>query len=356
MHGKTSNATDFAAAISAHEKYVLGLPGGVRADLKFARAPGIDLRRRRLDEIELSGADMPEANLSGASLGCASLNCANIVRANLSEANLRRADLRGARIQGANFELADMDGADFRQSTIAVIDHNGRWRAPGTEKGVSVVSFAHCSLKRARLNNANLKHAKFDGAMLNQASFAGATLDEASFDGAILIGVNLTELRVDPKRLKNCITDPAPELRARLPRLIALLDEAEKWAKTAGREGAPANLEGEDIRLLAPHMKGRVLTGINLMRTIAVSTDFTGCELQAAKFDHADLRGAVFAGTDLRGASFAGANLAHANFARANLLPLELESGTKMPTLFEGASLDRANFHEALGRRRNDLS
>lgn len=354
MHGKISSVADFAAAINGHEKYVLGLPGGVRADLKFVRAPGVDLGRRRLDEIELSGADLPEANLSGASLSCASLNCANLVRANLSEANLRRADFRGARIQGVNFELADMDGADFRQSTIAVIDHNGRWRAPGTEKGPPIVSFAHCSLKRARLNNANLKHAKFDGAMLNQASFAGATLDDASFEGAVLIGVNLADLRVDPARLKTCITDPAPELEIRLPQMIALLDDAERWARSGGREGAPASFEGEDIRLLAPHMKGRVLTGINLKHTIAVSTDFTGCELQAAKFDHADLRGAIFAGTDLRGASFAGANLAHANFTRANLLPLELESGARMATIFDAASLDRANFHEALGRRASD--
>lgn len=352
MQGTISNEADFAAAINAHERFVLGLPGGHRADLKFVRAPGVDLGKRRLDDIELSGAELPQANFAGASLARASLNCANIMRANLSEADLRRADFRGARIQGVNFELADMDGADFRQSTIAVIDANGRWR--GAEKDAAPVSFAHCSLKRARLNNANLKNARFDNAMLNQASFAGATLDNATFEGAVLIGVNLAELRVDPERLKHCITDPAPELKARLPRLIALLDAAEQWAKSEGREGSPANFEGEDIRLLAQHMKGRVLTGINLSKTIAVSTDFTGCELQAAKFDGADLRGASFAGADLRGASFAGANLAHANFTRANLLALTLQSGVTMPTIFERALLDRANFHEALGRRESD--
>ena len=349
-----SNDTDFAAAIVAHERYVRGLAGGIRADLKFAKAAGIDLSRRLLDDIELSGADLPEANLAGASLCRASFNCANLVRANLSEANLQRADLRGARIQGVNFELADMDGADFRQSSIAVIDDKGRWRASGTGGGASVVSFAHCSLKMARLNNVNLKNAKFDGAMLNMASFAGASLDNASFDGAILIGVNLAELRVDPARLKNCIIDPDPGLRARLPRLIAMLNETQKYAQSEGREGAQASFEGEDIRLLAQHMKGKVLTGINLKKTVAVSTDFTACELQAAKFDHADLRGANFTGADLRGASFAGANLAHANFSKTNLLPLQLRSGATMPTIFDGASLDRVNFHEARGRRASD--
>jgi uncharacterized protein YjbI with pentapeptide repeats len=136
-------------------------------------------------------------------------------------------------------------------------------------------------------------------------------------------------------------------LRARLPQYLAFLDNAQKWAETEGREGKPASFEGEDIRLLAQHMKARVLTGINLKKTVAVNTDFNGCELQAAKFDHADLRGATFIGADLRGASFAGANLAYANFGKANLLPLVLENGTRMLTIFSGALLDRADFHEA---------
>jgi uncharacterized protein YjbI with pentapeptide repeats len=136
-------------------------------------------------------------------------------------------------------------------------------------------------------------------------------------------------------------------LFARLPRFIGLLEEAEKWAQTAGREGSATGLEGQDIRLLAQHMKNRVLTGINLAKTIAVSADFTDCELQAAKFDGADLRGAVFIGADLRGASFRGANLAHVNFGRANLLPLKLENGTAMPTIFEDALLDCTKFDGA---------
>ena len=61
MAGKTSmrvsmqSDLSIAVAISAHEKYVLGHPGGIRADLKFLKAPCIDLRKRRLDDIELSG-------------------------------------------------------------------------------------------------------------------------------------------------------------------------------------------------------------------------------------------------------------------------------------------------------------
>jgi hypothetical protein len=175
MQDSLANAATLAAAIHAHEKYVVGYPGGIRADLKFLKAPGLDLSWRRLDDIELSGADLPDANLACANLSRASLNCANIVRANLSGANLWHADLRGAHIQGVNFEQADMDGADFRQATIAMIDRNGKWTAPGTEKGTLFVSFANCSLRGARLNNANLKNARFDGALLNEASFWSAS-------------------------------------------------------------------------------------------------------------------------------------------------------------------------------------
>ena len=353
--GNASSAFNLDDVIDAHEKYVAGVTGGVRADLKFLRAPGIDLGGRRLDDIELSGANLQEANLAHANLTRASLNCANIVRANLAGANLWHADFRGASIQGANFEQADMDGVDFRQATIAMIDGNGKWSAPGTEKGTRFVSFANCSLRGAKLNNANLKNAKFDGALLNEVSFAGAVLDNATFEGAVLVGVNLKELRVQPGRLRNCITDPRPETQSRLARCLGMLDEAQRWARTDGREGRQASFEGEDIRLLARHMKGKALTGINLKRTIAVNTDFSNCELQAAKFDGADLRGANFSGADLRGASFAGANLAHAHFIKANLLPLVLESGRKIHTSFEGAALDRANFDQAQGRRASDL-
>ena len=354
MRLPTSDPANLSVPLKAHERYVLGLPGGMRADFKFLRAPGINLSGLRLDEIELSGSDLRGANLKGANLSRASLNCANIIKANLSHANLTRADLRGAHIEGVNFEYADMNGADFRQSTIAVTDQAGGWAAPGTEKGTRFVSFANCSLKKAKLNNANLKNAKFDGALLNQATFAGAILENTTFEGAALLGVNLQELRVDPARLRKCITDLTPELRARLPRYLAALDKAQRWAETGGREGSPASFEGEDIRVLTQHMKGRVLTGINLQKTIAVSTDFTGCELQAAKFDGADLRDANFSGADLRGASFAGANLAHANFSKANVSPLDLQSGASIPTIFDGAVLDCANFSEAQGRRAGD--
>jgi uncharacterized protein YjbI with pentapeptide repeats len=88
MQNQAADVTSLDAVIQAHEKYVQGLAGGRRADLKFFRAPAIDWSSRRLDDIELSGAYLAEANLAGANLSRASLNCANVMRANLSGANL----------------------------------------------------------------------------------------------------------------------------------------------------------------------------------------------------------------------------------------------------------------------------
>ena len=338
----------FVAAIKAHECYVRREPNGRRADLKFIKVPGVNLSKRRLDEIEFSGANLSKANLEGAILDRAVLYCADLCGANFSQTSLKQADLRGVRIHGTSFEHADMDRADFRQSTIARVSGSSSWSVGGRDKNHSTtVSFMNCSLKGAKLNNANLKDASFDGALLNGASFQGTTLGNASFEGAVLIGVNLAELRVPPDRLKNCITEPGPELKARLPELIAILEKAQVWARTNGREGAPANLEGEDIRLLAGAMRNRKLTGIRCAKTRAVGADFSACELQAANFDGADLRSAIFIDADLRGASFRGANLVHADFSRANLLPLVLKSGVALTPDFEGALLDRANFREA---------
>lgn len=346
-HGAAIGAAKFAATIRAHEDYALQRRGGWRADLRFAKLPGVDLGKRRLSSINFSGANLRGANFAGANLDLAQLSCADLSGANLAEASLKRADLRGARVQGANFEFADMEGADFRQATI-IMAGNETWTSVGPDKGKStVVSFSNCSLKGANLQNANLKDANFDGALLSGASFAGTTLGNASFEGAILVGVKIAELRLPASKLKNCITDPGPREKMRLPRLMEILENARLWAETGGRQGAAANLEGEDIRLLALAVKNLKLTGLKCARTLAVNVDFTGCELQGANFDGADLRGAVFVGADLRGASFQNANLGHTNFQQANLLPLQLRSGATLPSKFDGAAMVGANFKEA---------
>jgi uncharacterized protein YjbI with pentapeptide repeats len=132
------------------------------------------------------------------------------------------------------------------------------------------VSFLNCSLKGATLNNANLNDADFDGAVLTGATIRGTILGNASFEGAVLTGVDLSDLAVARERLKRCIMDPPPEARTRLPLLVANLASAQSWVESGGRQGGPANLEREDIRLLGRMMKCRKLTRMNCSNTLAL--------------------------------------------------------------------------------------
>jgi hypothetical protein len=57
-HNGSNSAADFAAAIKAHENYVLRRPKGKRADLRFVKAPGIS--QANLLPLDLkSGVSLP---------------------------------------------------------------------------------------------------------------------------------------------------------------------------------------------------------------------------------------------------------------------------------------------------------
>jgi uncharacterized protein YjbI with pentapeptide repeats len=69
-----------------------------RADLNGANLNGADLNRAKLNRANLSGVD-----LSGAYLNEADLRAADLRAAYLIEADLRQADLRGAKTSSPNF-------------------------------------------------------------------------------------------------------------------------------------------------------------------------------------------------------------------------------------------------------------
>ena len=75
-----------------------------------------DLRSARLDDANLSyadmsGADLGRARLEGANLSHANLNGARIDRARLNKANLSYANVRFSRGKQADFRNADLIGA-----------------------------------------------------------------------------------------------------------------------------------------------------------------------------------------------------------------------------------------------------
>lgn len=337
-------------AVALHERFLRGAAGGQRAFLRYVEAPGVDCQRRLLNDADLTGANLEGASFAGAHFERAALFCVNLEGCDLRAANLRRADLRGARMAGAVLSGAVMDEADMRAAYIAypsgdsglhVFRHGA---AGGLGGGGFGADFTDCAMRGVRLCAANLKGANFTGAVLEQADLAGAKLTDAVFKDTVLEGVELDRLELTPKQLSGCVLAPDPTALERADSIRDLLRRAEAWVSSGGRVGAPAAIDGQDLRPLQGAFRGRTLTALSARRVRAIHLDFSGSSLQGAMFDGADLRGALFDGCDLRGASFRGAKLAHARFAGADLRPLALPNGRAHPVNLDGAVTTRADF------------
>jgi uncharacterized protein YjbI with pentapeptide repeats len=338
--------------VALHERFLQGVSGGRRAVLKHASAPGIDCRRRVLNDADFTGANLAGSAFAGAHFERAALYCVNLEGCDLRAANLRRADLRGARLCGAVLSGAVIDEADMRAAYIgyAATDEGlgllgrGATAQHNAWTGGSAADFTNCAMRGVRFCAANLKGANFTGADLGSADFNGARLTDAIFRDTILEGVDVEALGLSPEQLSGCLLAPTPAALARAEQIRERLQQAEDWVASDGRRGAPANIDGEDLRPLQGVFRERRLTALSAKHVRAVRLDFAGSTLQGAVFDGADLRGAVFDGCDLRGASFRGARLSHARFQSADLAPLALPDGRAYAASFAGAAMDRTDF------------
>ena len=327
--------------IAGHRRY-LNKQGGARARFVSVTLDGLRLADRQLSDADFAGASLVEASLAHTKLERASFYCADLRRADLRHANLLHADMRGALFRGANLSFAVLDGADLRAGMmmqmmrgggVSVIDHGDlseqASKATGGERGVD---FSNCSMKGTSFANANLRGVNFNGALLNGANFRGAKLTDVSFVGAVISGVK--DLAVPSGALTGAIFDAPEATAATLATLRPRLDAHQQWIATGGAQGSAAVFDDIDLRPLAKHFVGRQWTGLSARRAILIGVDFSGCQLQGAKFDGADLRDANFVRADLRGASFRGANISHADFANADIRILRLMNGNARATDF----------------------
>ena len=94
--------------LDKHAKWVKGVEGGERANLRLADLSGADLKLADLSGADLNNADLNNANLSDA----------NLIGADLSGADLSGADLRRADLYGADLRLADLSGADLSDTEL----------------------------------------------------------------------------------------------------------------------------------------------------------------------------------------------------------------------------------------------
>jgi uncharacterized protein YjbI with pentapeptide repeats len=348
----------FDRVVALHERFARG-GGGVRASLQFVEAPGVDGRRRVLNEADFTGADLHGARFTGSHLERALLYCADLSGCDLRASNLKRADLRGASLAGASLNGAVMDEADMRAAYIvrvrsdgtSQIHRHGDWSQHESAADGLGADFSNCAMRGVRLCAANLKGANFTGAVLDAADFTGAKLTDAIFRDTVLTSVDLDRLGLSPSQLAGCVLDPTAEALARVPALLLRLRDAVEWVDSGGRRGAPAALDAEDLRPLSGALSGRALTALSARGACGAHVNFANSRLQGANFDGADLRGAFFDGADLRGASFRGAKLSHARFPRADLAPLMLPDGRAHAPSFEGASMDRTDFSDTVLER-----
>ena len=94
-----------------HRKYLDGLSGGNRANLRSA-----NLQDAELQNADLRSAVLQDADLRNADLRSADLRGADLRNADLRSAVLQGAELQDAVLQGADLRYADLQGADLDYS------------------------------------------------------------------------------------------------------------------------------------------------------------------------------------------------------------------------------------------------
>ncbi len=337
--------------IAHHEGFLARKPKARRLIMRFVQLHTLSMVGRNLSEAELTGACLYACDLQGANFRVANLYCADLRCADASGADFTRADLRGSTFSGAKLNGAKLDQADLRAAVIGVATEvqgivmlrhrrskirNNSGPAIGSD-GETVqfsVDFTDASLTGARLESASLKNANFTGANLTGAKLAGAKLEGARLHGAILAGVDVKNLGLTQDQTAGAVFDPTDEAKSRSKHMLQRLIDAEAWWNTGGKDGGPAILDGEDLRVINGLVAGKLLTGVSARNCIAIGLNFAGAMLQGAAFDGSDLRGANFENADLRGASFKGANLTHARFNGADTTALRVSDSKVKPVDF----------------------
>ena len=315
----------------AHAAHVARVRGGKRAELPFAGLARAQLSHRVLAGADLSGTILNGADLTYADFTGAVLYCADLRRVDGRYCDFSHADMRGVVLTGSDLSRAKLDYADLRPGRLIKHGSHGSDEIIDRKGNAANVDFSNCSLCGSSFEGAFLQGANFSGAIIHAARFKNAHLDKANFEGAVLSQIRLDELHLPDSVLKTCVVAPAiAEAAAVRRRLTTVLEQHQSWVTSNGRTGAPAVLDGEDLRPLGRDLAKYQLTAVSARHALAVAVNFAGMQLQGANFEDADLRGANFEQTDLRGVKFRGAKLSHARFTGADVRSLLLKSGERL--------------------------
>jgi uncharacterized protein YjbI with pentapeptide repeats len=228
------------------------------------------------------------SNLAGAYLDGASWAEIQLFNVRLNDADLSGADLRDAKLDRAlaakaNFGRAHLNNASLALFVGAETDFRGADLA-GVRGGYA--DFQCAKFAGAKLDGAELSGARFVGADLSGASLRGATLNQADFRGAKLKWVDFTGADLSKADLSDQI----------------LRDSCLTGAWLGGAKLCRADLEGmqlDGIDLPAAQLVGALLTATSMR-----GADFTGCVLRDAGLADVNWEDACLRGADLRGVSF----------------------------------------------------
>lgn len=201
----------------ARAEMVAGRPTGslkrdIDLDLRGAQLPDASLSRVWLPGVLLNDADLQRARLQGAVLNNARLAGANLSHADLTDACLRQAGgvdsmagIRGVEMSGATLDGARLTSADLRHARARDATFRGAELQSMRcyHADLTGATFRDAVLTGALLKNANLRGATFDGADLRRACFDRADLRGASFANAVLGGTSFRQATWDQETIKS---------------------------------------------------------------------------------------------------------------------------------------------------------
>lgn len=183
-----------------------------KKDLTFLDLSGIDFKQASFEGADLHGVVFSDSNLTGANLKGARLNLSTLTRTNFTNANLEGASLlrvaftasleprpaetplfKGANLKGARLH-SRLDYTDFTEA-----DLSGAHFGPEDPKNELLLTarpvmngaiFTRAKMRDALVKNTKLRFARMDEADLTGVDFTGSDLTNVDFRGADLTGAN----------------------------------------------------------------------------------------------------------------------------------------------------------------------
>lgn len=159
----------------------------VRQRVGCADFRNADLREANLTSTDLGGADLSYADLRKAILSDSDFSGAELLDADLGDVATvaKRAGFQGAHMRRTRLIQAQLIGADFRKATLLY--------ARANEADLSHGDFRNAYLKGSHFKRADLRDANFSGAnMVSGGDMVSVDLTSADLRGADFTGADLT--------------------------------------------------------------------------------------------------------------------------------------------------------------------